>query len=104
MFSTMTDREKFENLGKVVDGVFRWDVNGSVPPMDVIESFIAAGCPVDLAACKVAKDADLDRLFAQTFQYTQEQEDERMYELRAAGYARGEVVVNVLTGVRTVVR
>ncbi len=83
----------------VVNGVARWASNGAIPPADCCDDFAEAGCPIDVAACKVARDADNAAFVTAYRKNPPVVTAEAMAEMRAA-YGTGTTVVDVISGRR----
>lgn len=96
-------REEALAKGTWYGDVFRWDSNGAVPFEDVLEK--VCDTPEQMAACVRAREEDVARHVEEyrrgraLLAEDQEWLHEHIADLRSA-YGPGEVVVDVITGVR----
>lgn len=91
-----------DSYSKTVDaaGVVRWDSNGSVPPLDILEDWAELGLPFDLEASKAADAVEWEEFATRYRANQQAPSDEEMFEMRAA-FGPGAVVVDCISGRKT---
>ena len=96
-------RDLAEKATQTETGVYHWKSNGSVPPDECL--WMADVSDELRKINETARDIELAKFAAQYRErmanLTPEEEAERAFELRAA-FGPGEVVVNVITGKRTI--
>jgi hypothetical protein len=83
----------------VVDGVVRWNSNGSVPPADCRAKLQAEGVRFDEAKSAAADKADLEALVADYRSRPRDDSPEAQFE-RLAAFGPGQTIVDVLSGHR----
>lgn len=77
--------------------VWRWTSNDAVVPLDAAADY---GIPVDQAAQRVARDAEIQAFVAAYRANPPQPSAEQLAEMRAA-FGPGAVVVDVISGQRT---
>lgn len=98
-FRKAANRASVAFLDAKVDetGVARWTSNNAVPPTDLVEFWAYMNYGVDVEACRVARDTDLDNVLANYRKNYRGPSDEARAEARAA-FGPGVELVNVVTG------
>jgi hypothetical protein len=100
MPSPYADTEAFYTRATTdIDGVVRWDSNGSVPPADILAAWAALGLPFILEASTAAREADLATFLAEYRRSYTGPTAEQRAEQRAA-FGPGVELVDVITGHR----
>lgn len=87
------------NSATYTDGVMLWNVNGNVPPEDVVEFAAHVGMPVDIAKCTHLRDVQTKEALDAYSKARSDREflPEELAELRSV-HGAGAVVVDALTG------
>lgn len=85
----------------LTDGVLRWNSNSAVPPEDCVALALWCGMKVDVWACNLARQRELDEFLAEyrKIELSPEERAEHRAEARAA-FGPGVAVVNVISGQR----
>jgi hypothetical protein len=92
--------DRFFTNATVTDGVPRWNSSDQIPPRDIIALWDSQDLPFDYEATLAAYEADLAASLAAYRANPPQLSEETLAEMRAE-FGPGEVVVDVITGVRT---
>lgn len=93
----------FSEEASVIEGVVRWNSNGSIPPDEILEIWQNACLDFNIDASKEMRKIDHQKFFEQyrirQANRSQEQIEEQNSEARVA-FGSGVDVINVITGER----
>ena len=95
-----TAAEKFEDA-YVLEGVVRWLSNNSVPPVDCMEQWQSIGMDFDFDASMEVRKLNMADFLAKYRANPPKPDAEMMAEMRSE-LGEGAVVVDIITGQRTV--